>query len=274
MTKSPYEVLGVSENASQDEIKKAYRKKARENHPDLNPNDPGAAERMNQINDAYDRLMNPEKYAKERVTSSNAGASGSAGGYGYGNPFGYGYTGSPGGSTGGQGGYTHTGGGQGYTWTTETFTWEDLFGYGFGGTGRPEDIHPEVAAGDSAEVRAAINAINSGNYIAAARIMADIPSTGRNARWYYLAALANHGAGNTSLGYEQIRKACTLDPNNMDYRRAMSAFQQPGNTYTQEAETRGFTMASNPCLDCMCGALICSTCSLGSCGHVMFIPCF
>ena len=81
MTDNPYAVLGVSENASPDEVKKAYRKKARENHPDLNPNDPAAAERMNRINEAYDRIMNPEKYAaRDRRASAAAGGPGA--GYG------------------------------------------------------------------------------------------------------------------------------------------------------------------------------------------------
>ena len=46
MTRSPYEVLGVPKNASADEIKKAYRKLAKQYHPDANSSDPKAAERF------------------------------------------------------------------------------------------------------------------------------------------------------------------------------------------------------------------------------------
>ena len=74
MAMNPYEILGVPETASQDEVKRAYRKKARENHPDLNPGDANAAKRMNQINEAYDRIMNPDKYATEDARRAAADA--------------------------------------------------------------------------------------------------------------------------------------------------------------------------------------------------------
>ena len=64
MVEDPYKVLGVSRDATPDEVKKAYRKKARENHPDLNPDDPNAEERLKKINEAYERITNPEKFAR------------------------------------------------------------------------------------------------------------------------------------------------------------------------------------------------------------------
>ena len=59
--KDPYRVLGVDKKASQDEIKKAYRKLARENHPDRNPDDKGAEDRFKEIQGAYSILSDPEK---------------------------------------------------------------------------------------------------------------------------------------------------------------------------------------------------------------------
>ena len=87
MRKNPYEVLGVSPGASDDEIKKAYRELSRKYHPDANINNPLAdlaAEKFKEVQEAYDTIM------RERTSGS-----GYSYGYGsgYGNSYGNGYTG-------------------------------------------------------------------------------------------------------------------------------------------------------------------------------------
>ncbi len=59
-----YKILGVSKNASENEIKKAYRKLARKYHPDVNPNDKEAEKRFKEINEANEVLSNPENRKK------------------------------------------------------------------------------------------------------------------------------------------------------------------------------------------------------------------
>ena len=59
--KDLYEVLGVSRNASDEEIKRAYRVLAKKYHPDLNPGDAEAARKMQEVNAAYDQIKNPKK---------------------------------------------------------------------------------------------------------------------------------------------------------------------------------------------------------------------
>ena len=56
-----YEVLGVSRNAKEDEIRKTYRKLARKYHPDLNPGDKSAEERFKKVQEAYDVLSDAKK---------------------------------------------------------------------------------------------------------------------------------------------------------------------------------------------------------------------
>ena len=271
MNENPYDILGVSRDASLDEVKKAYRKKARENHPDLNPDDPKAEERMNKINEAYDRITNPEKYAASDARKRGYHAPytpGYAGYTGYGNTragdndaSGQGH--SQGSDPGGQGYYDpFTGqGGSPYGWTTINI--DDLFGGGWANAQSP--IQPEPAAGDSVEVNQAIAHINGGNYQAAIGILQKIPSTGRNARWYYLFALANNGAGNTVAAHDNIHRARQLDPNNPEYLRAENQFNRRAQAYTQEGQGRGFTsFGLDPSWLCCCvcfGPTICSSLS-------------
>ena len=59
-----YKILGVDKNATQDEIKKAYRKLARKLHPDLNPDDKEAEKKFKELNEANEVLSNPENRAK------------------------------------------------------------------------------------------------------------------------------------------------------------------------------------------------------------------
>jgi len=132
--KDYYAVLGVPASATQDEIKKQYRKLAAKHHPDKNPNDPKAAETFKEISEAYQVLGDAEK----RKQYDQMRRLGAFGGFG---------TRPPGGGAGGRRGPPHGGAGAGGP-GGQTFSFDDfdigglgglgdIFSSMFGGSGRP-----------------------------------------------------------------------------------------------------------------------------------------
>lgn len=78
-----YELLGVGRDASEADLKKAYRKLAMENHPDRNPDDPAAEDRFKQISEAYTVLSDPQRRAQyDRFGHAGAGPGGFGGDFG------------------------------------------------------------------------------------------------------------------------------------------------------------------------------------------------
>ena len=193
MIDDPYKVLGVSPDASDEDIKKAYRRLAKKYHPDLNPGDQVAAQKMQEVNAAYEQIKNPEK------ASQGPGY----GGYGY-DPF---------------GGYRQ----QSYSDQT----------------------------GDQYQ-KAAQQYIRFGRYREALNALENCAE--RNARWYYLSALANSGLGNQVTALEHIRRAVSMEPDNPEYLRMLSHMENGGSVYRQQAgQYRGFTFGGDPCTNlCLC----------------------
>ena len=213
----PYKVLGVSPDASDEEIKRAYRNLAKKYHPDLNPGDQEAARKMQRINAAYEQIKNPEAFRQSQQQRGH----GDYGYYGYGDPF---------------GGYQQQ-------------------SYG----GQTEDQYQQ----------AAYNYIRFGRYREALNTLGS--SQKRDARWYYLSALANDGLGNQVTALEHIRRAVSMEPDNPEYLRVLDQMENGGAAYRQTAwGFRGFTMGADPCMNlCLCWLFNLFCCG----GRGMFLCC-
>ena len=213
MIDDPYKVLGVSPDASDEEIKKAYRRLAKKYHPDLNPDDPVAAKKMQEVNAAYEQIKNPEK---ANPSGSNYG--GYSGGYGGYDPFGGYYRRSSYGNT------------------------------------PPGDTYQQ----------AAYRYIRFGQYREALNALEN--STERNARWYYLSAVANDALGNQVTALEHIRRAVSMEPDTQVYLRTLEEIETGGRAYREHSGCYGgFSMRGDYCTRlCLCNFLM-WCCSGGRC---------
>ena len=181
MIDDPYKVLGVSPEASDEEIKRAYRRLAKKYHPDLNPGDEEAARKMQEVNTAYEQIKNPEKAAPNSSYD----------------PFG---------------------------------------GY-----------YQRQSGGDDQYQQAAYQYLRFGRYQEALNALQN--ASERNARWYYLSALANDGLGNSVMALEHIRRAVSMEPDNLQYLQVLQQIEQGGVHYRQQAGSfTGFEMRGNPCM--------------------------
>ena len=197
MIDDPYKVLGLSPDASDEDVKRAYRRLAKKYHPDLNPGDQEAARKMQEVNAAYEQIKNPEKFQQQ---SQGGGYGG-----GYYDPF---------------GGYYQ------------------------------QRSYSESQQGDQYQ-QAAFNYIRFGRYREALNALGN--STQRDARWYYLSALANDGLGNQVTALEHIRKAVSMDPGNSEYLAALNQIEQGGQAYRRQAGNfTGFSGGSVCPSLCLC----------------------
>jgi molecular chaperone DnaJ len=214
MIDDPYKILGVSPDASDEEVKRAYRRLAKQYHPDLHPGDENAAKMMQKINAAYEQIKNPEKAQQSRTSQSYSG-------YGY-DPF-------------------------GGAWQRQSYA---------------------GASGDQYQ-QSAYQYIVFRRYHEALNVLQNCAN--RNARWYYLSALANNGMGNQVTAMEHIRRAVSMDPDNLEYQSVLNRMEYGGTAYRQQAGNfRGFTMGGDPCTNlCLCYLFNIFCCG----GRGMFLCC-
>lgn len=239
----PYQVLGVSPTASDDEVKKAYRALCKRYHPDANVGKPDAAQaekKFMEVQQAYEEIMHRRQGGGQRAGSGYNGQQQRPQQGGYEDPFS---------SFWGTGGY----------------------GSGYGGYGYQRQQQTQQES--TIEMRAAKNYIDTGHYAEALNALGSVPPGKRNAYWYFLSALAQSGLHNNAQAMEYARQAVSMEPGNMQYQQLLSQLQSGGAWYSHQGQQYGRQTMGRPNLCCSIMALeLCCMCCSG--GRMMYYPMF
>ncbi len=192
---NPYEILGIKENASKDEIRAAYRELAKKYHPDQYGNNPLkdlAEDKMREINEAYDTLMkNQNSYQNSYSNNSNSGS--------YGN---------------------------------------SSYNVSY------QDIRRDIQQGRYGDAELKLNSI-----------------TNKDGEWNYLMGIIQMNKGFHDAAYNYLSKACSLSPNNMEYRQAFNYLQRRNSGYRQQYYgSRGSNDSMNCCMNMICLDCLCEAC--------------
>ena len=117
--------------------------------------------------------------------------------------------------------------------------------------------------GEDPHIKAAVNYINNGYYQEALNVLSSISN--RDAKWYYLSAMANSGAGNNVKAQEHINEAVRLEPDNMQYQRMKQQLEQGGTWYQQQSSPYGRPVFSGGdwCMKLCILNLFCNCCCNG-----------
>lgn len=237
----PYQVLGVSPNASDDEIKTAYRKLAKQYHPDLNQGSPKAEAKMKEINEAYTVLIKQKNNQSDGYRQSYGPGGSSSGSYG--------------GGYGQNGGYGQSGGYGGFDFGSfeEFFRNAQRGSYG----GRSQSTY---YVEKNPELKKVERAVLEGQYQRAIELLASVAN--RKAAWYYWSAKANQGMGNRIAALSDARTAARMDPYEEAFQQLVNQLQASGQTYRQQGTSRGFSnyLCSNPCMTMIVANLVCNCC--------------
>lgn len=228
----PFKVLGVDYNATEDEIKKAYRALSRKYHPDANvgkPNQSEYEERFKEVQQAYSMIMD----SKQGRTVS---------------------------------GYTdreYQGGDNPFNQGDFAEFWNEFFG-GFNGGA----TYRNQTRTEDQYLVSAVNYIRNGYFREGLNVLNQIPEERRMGEWFYYSAFANYRVGNNSIALEHAKAACALEPNNISYRRLLAQLTGGETRYQQRSTNYGGnpTMMQRDCCSNICSTFLCASLCLGGRG--------